>query len=419
MASPSEQLHKLQTLVSSIRGKNAFYSQRLNAVDVESLESFVATCPFTDKAKLADDRAENAPWGTNLTFPIEEYSRFVQTSGTTGVPMAWLDTAESWGAMLDCWRVVYEKAGVVPGRDRVLFAFSFGPFLGFWTAFEAAAAMSLMALPTGGMSSSARLEMACRYEATVLCCTPTYALRLGELRATLPVPERPSRIRLIIVAGEPGGSISATRTRLEQLWPGTRIFDHHGLTEVGPVSYEDPEKPGRLCVIEDAYFSEVLDLDTGKEVAEGARGELVLTTLKRVGCPLLRYRTGDLVQKSRGSDGALALEGGILGRVDDMVVVRGVNLYPGAIEGILRRFDNLVEYQVIERTRDEMAEVTVKVELADHSDAASTVSAIETALKNAFGLRIPVKIAGDGLPRFEFKSHRWMKESSHPSTAAP
>ncbi|MGK0187715.1 MAG: phenylacetate-CoA ligase [Verrucomicrobiales bacterium] len=410
MASASEQLGKIQALVAEIQSSNAFYRPRLANVDVTSIEAFTSSCAFTDKGMLAADRVANAPWGTNLTYPLEAYSRFVQTSGTTGVPMAWLDTKDSWAAMLECWRTVYDNAGVIAGRDRALFAFSFGPFLGFWTAYEAASSMGILTLPSGGMSSSARLEMARRYEATVLCCTPTYALRLGEIRASLPESDRPSTVRLIIVAGEPGGSIPATRQRLENLWPDARVFDHHGLTEVGPVSYEDPEKPGRLCVIEDAYFAEILDLETGFEVTDGGRGELVLTTLSRIGCPLLRYRTGDLVQKARGSDGALALEGGILGRVDDMIVVRGVNLYPSAIEGIIRRFENVVEYQVVERTCNEMAEVTVNVEIAEGINRNSAIASIETALKNAFGLRIPVKIAEDGLPRFEFKSRRWVKE---------
>lgn len=415
MAPAARQLEKIRVLADALRGGNGFYRERLGGVNVASLETFVATCPFTDKAMLAADREQHPPWGTNLTCPLENYSRFVQTSGTTGVPMAWLDTRESWAAMLRCWNVVYEKAGVVPGTDRAFFAFSFGPFLGFWTAFEAAASMELMAIPSGGMSSAARLEAMRRYAVTVLCCTPTYALRLGEMRAALPPAGRPSRVRLILVAGEPGGSIPATRQRLERLWPGARVFDHHGLTEVGPVSYQDPQAPGRLCVIEDAYLAEILDRDTLTEVPEGQCGELVLTTLERVACPLLRYRTGDLVRKGRGSDGALALDGGILGRIDDMVVVRGVNLYPGAVEDVVRRFEDVTEFRVVERTRNQMAEVTVQVELADAAagdSSPATVNALEAALRDAFGLRIPVvTVASGALPRFEFKARRWIRET--------
>jgi phenylacetate-CoA ligase len=412
MTGTERQLEKIRALVAEINGSvNRFYQGLLGAVDTSSLPRFVSTCPHTDKSMLAADRIKNAPWGSNLTYPLRDYSRFVQTSGTSGPPMAWLDTKESWEAMLDCWRVVYDKAGVRPGEDRALFAFSFGPFLGFWTAFEAAAQMGLMAIPSGGMSSAARLEAAVRYGVTVLCCTPTYALRLGEIRATLPPDQQPSEIRLIIVAGEPGGSIPSTRQRLEQLWPGARIFDHHGLTEVGPVSYEDPEQAGRLCIIEDAYFAEIVDPESGEEVSIGEKGELILTTLNRSGCPLLRYRTGDLVQKGRGSDGVLALEGGILGRVDDMVVVRGVNLYPGAVEGIIRGFVEVIEYQVVERTRDHMAEVSLRLEIESAADSAAIVARVETALKNAFGLRIPVTVAAGRLPRFEFKARRWIKDA--------
>jgi phenylacetate-CoA ligase len=400
----ARQLAKLQSLVDVIHEGNAFNIDRLKGVDTSSLESFAATCPFTDKSMLAADRAESPPWGTNLTYPLASYTRFVQTSGTTGAPMGWLDTPESWSAMLDCWRIVYEKAGVRPGADRVFFAFSFGPFLGFWTAFEAAASAGLLVMPSGGMSSSARLEAMARYSATVLCCTPTYALRLGDLRG-----DNVHSIRLIIVAGEPGGSLPSTRKRLEELWPGARVFDHHGLTEVGPVSYEDPGSPGTLCILEDAYFAEILD-DHGNEAPMGGQGELVLTTLDRLGSPLLRYRTGDRVKRAHGTDGALALEGGVLGRIDDMVVVRGVNIYPSAVEEILRGIDDLVEYRVTQRNKDFMAELIVEAEFSSNAETARQNA--ETALRDAFGLRIPVAVVEDGtLPRFEFKARRWVSES--------
>ena len=107
-------------------------------------------------------------------------------------------------------------------------------------------------------------------------------------------------VRKIIVAGEPGGSIRATRNRISQLWHGAQVIDHHGMTEVGPVSYEHPEEAGNLCVIGAAYLAEVIDPESGEEVVDGGEGELVLTTLKRVACPLLRYRTGDLVRKRCG-----------------------------------------------------------------------------------------------------------------------
>ncbi len=374
---------------------------RLNRID-----DFIAQVPFTSKADIQADRAENPPFGTNLTRAIHQYTRFCQTSGTsTGQPMAWLDTPESWEAMLKCWQRVFEAAGLVKGRDRIFFAFSFGPFLGFWTAYEAAA-KDYLVIPAGGLSSQARLEAMARYGATVLCCTPTYALRLGELIGESSGVERMSlRINKIIVAGETGGSVPEVRSRLEKLWD-SRVFDHHGMTEVGPVSYEAEDMPRQLIVLEDAYLAEVVDPKTGKEVEDGECGELILSTLDRTACPLLRYRTGDWVKKKLHR-GRLILDGGILSRLDDMVVVRGVNIYPSAIDAVVRQFPEVIEFMVEQRKVDAMDEIELLVEV-DGNVAKPLLKKIESKLRDTFSLRIPVRLAEpESLPRHEFKAKRW------------
>lgn len=401
------QQDKLRRLLAAILPANRFHAARLpRRWRPRTIEDFVARCPLLGKHDLIADRQAHPPYGTNLTWPLERYTRFCQTSGTTGRPMAWLDTSEDWAAMLACWRRVFEAAEAVPGRDRVFFAFTFGPFLGFWTAFEAALSMGLMAMPGGGLSSTARLQAIAGYEATILCCTPTYAVRLGEARVAHQID---TAIRLIVVAGEPGGSIEATRQRIAGLWPGAVVFDHHGLTEAGPVTHEEPGAPGFLRVIEESYFAEILDIETGREAPDGAQGELVLTTLDRLGCPLLRYRTGDFVVKARADDGGLLLAGGILGRTDDMVVVRGVNVYPSAIESTLRLFPEIAEYQVREEWLDGMLELRLVVEFHSEPDAA-LAPVLERSLTDALALRIPVEVFPPGsLPRFEFKARRWVK----------
>jgi phenylacetate-CoA ligase len=407
---------KLAGLMERIGGSESFYARRLVADGVKwgeigDLDSFVRRVRFTTKEELLADRLERAPFGSQMLERSERYTRFCQTSGTsTGQPMAWLDTPESWEAMLGCWRRVYEAAELVPGVDRVFFAFSFGPFLGFWTAFEAAA-RDYLVLPGGGLSSQARLECLRRYQATVLCCTPTYALRLGEqIGEESGVKLEELAVRKVIVAGEPGGCVPAVRRRIESLW-GARVFDHHGMTEVGPVSYETVGNPGGLMVIEEAYLAEVVDRVTGEEVEEGACGELVLTTLDRPACPLLRYRTGDLVRK-RIVDGRLFLEGGILCRVDDMVVVRGVNVYPAAVEEVVRGFAEVVEFEVEQREVEAMTELTLRVELVEGADEA-VVERLGAKLRDTFALRMPVRLAASGtLPRHEFKSNRWRKVAS-------
>lgn len=417
----TSQLEQLRSLVAELIPANKFYTPKLQAAgagfDIAALADFTARFPFTTKAELVTDQLAHPPFGSNLTYPLNCYTRFHQTSGTSGAPLRWLDTPESWEAMLECWAEVFRAAGVGAG-DRVMFAFSFGPFLGFWLAFEAAARRGCLCLPGGGLGSAARLRVVQDNGVNVLCCTPTYALRLAEVAAVEKIAIPKLGIKTIIVAGEPGGSIPATRAKLESLWPGARIFDHHGMTEVGPVTLECPAKPGVLHVIESAYYAEVIDPASGQPAP---RGELVLTTLARTGSPLLRYRTGDLVQcripnaECRTEACAcgrfdLALEGGILGRVDDMIIVRGVNIYPSAIEEIIRGFAEVAEYRVHVSTKQALTEMRVEIEPVADAATPALATQLEQLFHKAFALRVPVSVVAAGtLPRFEMKAMRWVK----------
>lgn len=415
------QLEQLRELVTELFPANAFYSRKLESVgvtfDVASLADFSARFPFTTKQELVADQLAHPPFGTNLTSPLAHYTRFHQTSGTSGAPLRWLDTPESWERMIESWTEIFHAAGVT-ASDRVMFAFSFGPFLGFWLAFESAARLGCLCLPGGGLSSLARLRMMRDNHASILCCTPTYAMRLAEVAAVEKIETRSLGIRTIIVAGEPGGSIPATRAKLESLWPGARIFDHHGMTEVGPVTFECPEQPGSLHVLESFYYAEVIDPASGKA---GPQGELVLTTLGRIGSPLLRYRTGDLVKLgTRNAEPGtpcicgrhnLTLEGGILGRVDDMLIVRGVNVFPSAVEEIIRRFGEVTEYCVHVSGASALVELRIEIEPSDFCPNPGELAArVQRAVETAFHLRIPVEAVAPGsLPRFEMKARRWLK----------
>lgn len=415
----SRQLTALCAMIAALVPDNRFYAQKLAAAGLSgglsSLGEFFARMPFTTKQELVNDQREHAPYGTNLTFPPERYTRFSQTSGTTGAPLRWLDTTESWNWMVDNWGHVLRASGVTP-KDRIFFAFSFGPFLGFWTAFEAGVRLGCMCLPGGGMSSLARLRAMLDNHVTVLCCTPTYAIHLAEVAAEEKIDLSAGKVKTIIVAGEPGAGILATRARIEGMWPGARLRDHHGMTEVGPVSFECPARQGALHVMEHSFIPEVIDPHTGQHVGPGEKGELVLTNLGRVGSPLIRYRTGDLVMRSASIPCAcgrydLALEGGILGRTDDMVVVRGVNIHPSAMEEVVRGFDQIAEYRVELRTERAMPEMTLQIEPTPKcADTAALRQAVEMALRAVFNLRIPVSIVPPGtLPRFELKAKRWIK----------
>jgi len=418
------QLEQLRTLLAELFPANKFYSRKLQdcgvTFDVASLADYSARFPFTTKQELVEDQLRHPPFGTNLTYPLERYTRFHHTSGTTGTPLRWLDTPESWDWMIESWMEVFRTAGVGQG-DRVFFTFSFGPFIGFWMAFEAAERLGCLCVPAGGLSTVARLRVMVDNGINVLCCTPTYALRLAEVAVKEKVKLDGLCLKTIVVAGEPGGSIPAVRAQLGSAWEGARVFDHHGMTEVGPVSFECPQRPGVLHIIESAYFAEVVDPTTGKPSAPGQTGELILTTLGRTGSPLLRYRTGDLVKPDNAhvSSGdrcvcgrhELALAGGILGRADDMVIVRGVNIYPAAVDEIIRACGEVAEYQVRLSAERTLVEMSVTVEPASGcADTVALVGRLAHEFNNAFGLRVRVTTAPAGsLPRFEMKAKRWIK----------
>jgi phenylacetate-CoA ligase len=406
-----EPIERLRALIAAIVPGNRFQTARLAAAgvtsEIGSFAEFSRRMPFTTKAELVADQAANPPYGSNLTYPIERYSRYCQTSGTSGRPLVILDDAESWEWMLGNWAHIYRGAGVGMG-DRVYFAFSFGPFLGFWTAFEAAAKLGFLSIPGGGLGTAGRLRVMIEQKATVLCSTPTYALRLAEVAHEEGIDLAQASVRTIIVAGEPGGSVPAVKARISAEWNGARVVDHYGLTEVGPVTFQEGTSSGELRVIEESYFAEVIDPKMGDAVAPGAAGELVLTTLGRVGSPLLRYRTGDLVRRSL-EPAHFALDGGVIGRVDDMLVVRGVNLYPGAVDAVVRGVPGIFEYQVEVSRRGTLVEIAVIAESA-HDSAASE---LEAQLASAFSLRIPVRRAEPGsLPRAEMKARRWVTIAS-------
>jgi phenylacetate-CoA ligase len=414
-----DQALRFRRLVSQTYERNPFYTRKWNAagIGVGSLHfpQDLTKLPLTAKSELVADQAANPPWGTALSEPLERYTRYCQTSSTTGLPLRWLDTNENWQWLVDCWKEVFRAARVGPG-DRIFFPFSFGPFLGFWLAFEAAYQIGALSVPGGGMSSELRLGMIEKIGATVVCCTPTYALWLAEVAARSDArPLNESSVRVLIVAGEPGGSIAATRERIEQGW-GARVIDHHGLSEVGPMSFECWESPGALHVNENEFVCEVLDTSSGNPTPDGQTGELVVTNLGRAASPLIRYRTGDIVVRRsdacRCGRTSARLEGGILARADDMINIRGVNVYPAAIEAVVRQFPEIMEFRSTASRRGAMWELSMDIEPAPGiTDIAPVVSKLRRQLQEALGLTTPVRVVEPGsLPRFEMKARRFVVE---------
>jgi phenylacetate-CoA ligase len=396
------QLARLNDLLSSVLPRNLFYSRKLGHRSLPLSWQDFQSLPFTTKAELVADQASTPPLGTIATHPIDDYVALHQTSGTSGRPLTILDTRESWRWWAECWRYVYDAAGVTAG-DRIFFAFSFGPFVGFWSAFEAARQLGAMTIPGGGMDSRARLELLTRTDATVLLCTPTYALRLAEVAAAEGLSIRDSTIRITIHAGEPGASIPSVRSRIETAW-GARAFDHAGGTEIGAWGFSCERQHG-LHVNEAEFIAEVLDPSTGRPCAEGESGELVITNLGRAGWPVIRYRTGDVVTAGPRQCGCgrtfLTFPGGIIGRTDDLIVLRGVNVYPSAIEATVRSFE-IGEFRMV-RTRDgALDQLTVEVEASS-----SVADDLARAFSDRIGVRIDARPVPAGtLPRWELKARR-------------
>ena len=397
------QLDRLRALFDEMLGTNRFQSARLGSVPEIDKETFFRL-PFLTKQELVADQAAHPPFGSNLTYPLERYTRYHQTSGTSGEPLRVLDTPETWDWWGRCWLEVLRGAGVTE-RDRAFFAFSFAPSIGFWSAYHGVSMLGAMTISGGGADSVQRLKLIAETGSTVLLSTPTYALHLAEVAAREGIGLASSTITRAIHAGEPGAGIPATRRRIEQAW-GAKVFDHAGASEVGAFGVGDEEGRG-VYVNEDEFIAEVIDPATLEPVEEGTDGELVITNLGRGAWPVIRYRTGDWVRARRVRSGEmrgrLLLEGGILGRVDDMVTVRGVNVYPSAIEDVIRSISGAGEFRIVASTFAEMDEIGIEVE----GDSAVS-KAVARRIRDKIGLRVDVKpVEAGSLPRWEAKARRF------------
>lgn len=402
------QLRQLNQQLRAILPSNRFYQKKFAdaGLQLSNLDE-LAQLPLTSKQELVDSAsAHSHDLSAHHTFPREQYSRLHRTSGTTGRPLMILDTSEDWGWWSSTWQHVLQAAGVSAG-DRVFLAFSFGPFIGFWSAHQACVDRGAIAIPGGGLSSLARLEFMRQTRPTVVCCTPSYALHLAEIAAHEKLSLTEIGVQRLIVAGEAGGSLPTVRSQLEQSW-GARIIDHSGATEIGPWGFGWPDRVG-LQIIETSFIAEYLPLENQPPTA--GLYELVLTSLGRYGCPVFRYRTGDMVrrqtrdaeQSGSAKCGFTWLPDGVVGRADSMVTVRGVNIFPSSIDAIVRELANL-EYQVIVTRQGMLDQLRIEVEAA-----AEQQHELEKLLSTRLGLRVPVTaVPTNSLPRSELKSRRWV-----------
>jgi phenylacetate-CoA ligase len=417
------QLRKLGNLLEWAAATVPWHAERLRAagVDAGSLRSLddLRRLPFTTREEWMQGQLDRPPYGQLLAVPPEAAVRYHMTSGTTGrTPIRVLDGAKDWEWIAEMWCYALWGFGVRPA-DTVFVAFGYSTFIGFWGLHGAAEKLGCLVLPGGAMTTEQRVRQLADMGATVVASTPTYALRLAQEARQLGVDLAAGPVRRLILSGEPAGSIPATKRLIEEQW-GARAGDTAGMTELGTIMiFECERQPGGTHVIEDHYLEEVVDPETDEPVGYGEQGERVVTSFGRGFIPVLRYRTRDLVVRvphtacSCGRTFDL-YEGGIRGRVDDMKLVRGTNVYPRAIEAIVREHEEIDEFQIHLFTADGIRdEIEILVEVPDPSvDHARLLERLAADLAGAHeALRFEVREVDEGtLPRFELKAKRVVDE---------
>jgi phenylacetate-CoA ligase len=415
------QEEKFRTLVRHAWDDSPFYRRRFEEANlfperVCSLDEIVRL-PFLTKEDLRKNQEAFPPWGDQLAVPLEACQRVHLTSGTTGKPLKILDTPQDWTRFCHFYaRNLYAYG--IRGTDMVMPAFSFGPWIGFWAGYYACQEIGCLLIATGGMKTEQRIDALLTYPITVLGCTPSYAIHMADLAVEKGIDlARQAGIRISWHTGEPGAVISGVKTKIEEAYGG-KCFDFLGSTEIGPWGFNCEFQSGLTHVNEDWAYPEVLDLHTDEPVGPGGTGELVLTNLERRATPFLRYRTRDIVKVADRSCSCgrtlFALEGSVLGRLDDMKKIRGIIVYPSKIEEIVRGFAEVEEFRVIFKRVHSLDEIVVRIEPAavlPRTDHEALQGKVEKALQMGLSIRASVELAEPGsLPRWDHKAKRFVDE---------
>lgn len=378
--------------------RSPFQRARGRATRLGSVQE-LAGLPAVSAAELLADQAAHPPLGTNLAVDEADCVQLHRTSGTTGRPLAVPDSAGDvawWSRRF----AALLRAGGVERTDRVALAWSFGPYVQFWASLGGVRELGALALPLGGMDSTQRLRTMRDHGATALVTTPSYAAHLARVAVAEGLEEALEPVRLVVCGGEPGASLPAVRAALEAAW-GARVVDHLGSTEAGSFAVPCAEHGG-VHLAEEDFVCELLRPGGEEPAAEGEEAELVVTALEREAFPAVRHRTGDVVLRRdapcpAGHPGRWLPEG-ILGRADDMVVVRGMNVFPSAVEQLLREHEPHGEFRITFYTDPRaMDEVKLEAELARPSDA----RALQERMRQSLGLRVrivPVRPGALGPP---------------------
>ncbi|MDR1463051.1 MAG: phenylacetate--CoA ligase, partial [Azoarcus sp.] len=317
--------------------RQSFDAAKVHPSQVKTLDD-IRRFPFIDKKVLRDRQIAVPPFGDLVAVPERDIVYISASSGSTGIPTASPFTAADFDAWMDYEARQFWSSGLRPA-DRYCHSLNFSLFVG-GPCVIGAQKLGALCIHAGTVPSERLLAIVRQFQATAIWTTPSYAWYLGETAVKEGIdPKKDLNIQRIFVAGEPGGSIPETRQRIEALW-GASVYDYYGLSDIfGSCGGMCEEKHG-LHWAEDHILVEVIDPETGEHVRDGERGELVLTTLKKAARPLVRFRTGDIVSFTEApcSCGRSAQRMlGTHGRLDDMLIIKGVNIFPSDIEAIARR----------------------------------------------------------------------------------
>lgn len=420
-----ESLHTLQTvklrrMVDWAYHKSPFHRRKYEAAGLhpEQVRSLadLRRIPLTTKDEWLETQRDRPLFGDNLAVLPHLAQRLHQTSGTSGrTPLRVLDGIKDWEWVAEMWAYGFWAAGVRP-VDSVYFCFGYGTFIGFWGAHYCCEKLGALVVASGGQTSEGRIRQILDIGATTICATPTYALRLGEVARTMGVNLADSPVNKVILSGEPGGSLPATRRIVEEAW-GAAVMDTAGMSEIGTIMvFECNHHPGGMHIIEDHFIEEVVDPKSGEPVGYGEKGERIVTSFGRGFMPLIRYKTGDLVERVPHTECSCGrtfdvYRGGILGRVDDMKLIRGINVYPSSVEAIVREFPEIDEFLIVlTRERGIYDEIAVQVEVREGMDDIwpTLEPRLDAALADGHGgLRFRLeKVPTGTLPRWELKARR-------------
>lgn len=392
-----------------------YYRQSFDAAgvrpdEVRTLED-IRRFPFIDKKVLRERQTAVPPFGDLVAVPERDIVYISASSGSTGVPTASPFTAGDFDEWMDYEARQFWSSGLRP-EDRYCHSLNFSLFVG-GPCVLGAQRLGALSIHAGTVPSERLLAIAQQFQTTAIWTTLSYAWYLGETAIKEGIdPKKDLHIKRIFVAGEPGGSIPETRQRIEALW-GAKVYDYYGLSDIFGACAGMCEEQHGLHWAEDHILVEVLDPETGLPVADGERGELVLTTLKKAARPMIRFRTGDIVSFTsapctcgRTSQRML----GIHGRLDDMLIIKGVNIFPSDIEAIARKDHDLTgEYKLIVERENHLDKLTVEIErlAADPARDAELASRFAGHLKSITGVSARIVVLPpDTLPRATHKAKR-------------